>query len=73
MPTRVASFEISCTAHLDASGSPIGELPQFARDRKTLVELYTAMVKTRHFDTKAIALNAPADWGPMLQVLARKP
>jgi len=57
MPTRVAHFEIACTACLDATGAPMGELPDFARDGETLKALYRAMVRTRTFDTKAIALQ----------------
>jgi 2-oxoisovalerate dehydrogenase E1 component alpha subunit len=72
MPTQVASFRVNCTAHLDASGSPIGELPQFARDRKTLEKLYSAMVKTRSFDTKAIALQRTGRLGTYASSLGQE-
>lgn len=45
------------TGFLDAEGNPLRKLPDFAGDRDTLVALYTAMVKTRSFDAKAIALQ----------------
>ena len=57
MKTRAASFNIDCTAFLDATGKPISELPEFARNSETLVALYSAMVKARTFDAKAIALQ----------------
>ena len=53
----VASFEIAYTGYLDASGRPTRPLPAFASDRDTLVALYRAMVLTRTFDAKAIALQ----------------
>lgn len=42
---------------LDAAGKPVRALPDFALRRDTLVGLYAAMVKTRSFDAKAIALQ----------------
>ncbi|WP_170608748.1 pyruvate dehydrogenase (acetyl-transferring) E1 component subunit alpha [Ruegeria arenilitoris] len=38
-------------------GEVIGVLPDFAQDHNTLVSMYRAMVLTRAFDTKAIALQ----------------
>jgi TPP-dependent pyruvate/acetoin dehydrogenase alpha subunit len=55
--TKVASFEIHYTQFLDASGNAVAELPEFARDSETLIELYRAMVLTRRFDAKAVALQ----------------
>lgn len=55
--STVASFEITYTAYLDTSGHPARPLPVFARDRDALVSLYRAMVLTRAFDAKAIALQ----------------
>jgi pyruvate dehydrogenase E1 component alpha subunit len=55
--TTVASFEIACTGYLDASGRPARPLPDFARERAALVSLYRAMVLTRTFDAKAVALQ----------------
>ena len=42
---------------LDASGGVVQDLPDFAQHRATLVAMYGAMVRTRVFDTKAIALQ----------------
>ena len=55
--TTVASFEIEYTGYLDASGRPTRPLPAFADDRDELVSLYRAMVLTRTFDAKAVALQ----------------
>ena len=55
--STVASFEIAYTAYLDTSGHSDRSLPAFARDRDTLVSLYRAMVLTRTFDAKAVALQ----------------
>ena len=55
--TKVASFDVDYTQYLDASGRPTQPLPAFARDRDTLIELYRAMVLTRTFDAKAVALQ----------------
>ena len=56
--TGVASVTIRSYRCLDASGRPVAEpLPPFARDREALVGLYRAMVLTRTFDAKAVALQ----------------
>ena len=57
MSGRAEKFHIECTGFLNAKGEPMSKLPAFAEDRETLVEMYTAMVRTRTFDTKAIALQ----------------
>jgi 2-oxoisovalerate dehydrogenase E1 component alpha subunit len=55
--TTVAEFSIKTTQLLDPQGKVVGPLPDFARDPKELVALYSAMVMTRTFDSKAIALQ----------------
>ncbi len=56
--TDVASFTIRFHRCLDAAGRPSGDpLPAFAHDRAALVALYRAMVLTRTFDAKAVALQ----------------
>ena len=57
MPTLPENYLPDASVFLDPDGQPVGELPEFARDRETLVALYSAMVKTRTFDTKAISLQ----------------
>ncbi|MEZ5776476.1 MAG: pyruvate dehydrogenase (acetyl-transferring) E1 component subunit alpha [Hyphomicrobiaceae bacterium] len=53
----VASFVVRRRAYLDASGEALAPLPQFAGDPPTLIGLYRAMVLTRVFDRKAVALQ----------------
>ena len=56
--TDVASFTIRFSRCIDASGRPVAEpLPPVVRDRDALVGLYRAMVLTRTFDAKAVALQ----------------
>jgi 2-oxoisovalerate dehydrogenase E1 component alpha subunit len=55
--TAVADFVIFSTQVLDPQGRLVGPLPEFARDPEELAALYRAMVLTRVFDTKAIALQ----------------
>ena len=56
--TGVASFGIRFHRTIDAAGRPVADpLPPVARDRDALVGLYRAMVLTRTFDAKAIALQ----------------
>ena len=55
--TKIAEFEVSSTGIIDPSGKPVSELPPFARDANELKSLYRAMVLTRAFDAKAIALQ----------------
>jgi pyruvate dehydrogenase E1 component alpha subunit len=72
MPTRAASFEIECTACLDAQGKPIGTLPPFAGESETLRGLYRAMVRARTFDAKAIALQRTGRLGTFASCLGQE-
>lgn len=53
----VARFEVHRTQFLDADGRPVAELPEFARDARALLPLYKAMLLTRQFDQRAVALQ----------------
>ena len=61
--TCVARFEISHTQFLDHLGTTLGPLPEFAKDPTELIRLYRAMVLTRLFDNKAIALQRTGKMG----------
>ena len=50
-------FEIAYSRFLDPKGNAIAALPLFAQDPAALVALYKAMVRTRSFDAKAVALQ----------------
>ena len=72
MPTRAASFEVKCTACLDAEGKPVGPLPKFAGDGEILRGLYRAMVRARTFDAKAIALQRTGRLGTYASCLGQE-
>ena len=59
----VAQFEITYTQFLDENGEVTKELPEFANDKQTLIDLYQTMVQTRAYDTKAIALQRTGKMG----------
>ncbi len=61
--TTVGSFQIDFLQYLDREGKPVQPLPAFAQDMQTLLALYRAMVLTRAFDTKAVALQRTGKLG----------
>lgn len=61
--TTVGSFEIDFLQYLDREGKPVQPLPAFAQDAQALLALYRAMVLTRAFDTKAVALQRTGKLG----------
>lgn len=53
-----ATFEILYTQFLNELGKPTQPLPAFVNaDTQHLLDLYTMMVRVRHFDKKAVALQ----------------
>jgi pyruvate dehydrogenase E1 component alpha subunit len=58
-----ASFHIGYTQYLGPDGEPVQPLPAFAQDPMALIPLYRAMVLTRAFDTKAVALQRTGKLG----------
>lgn len=70
--TTVASFEINYTQFLNPHGEAIQALPEFARDPANLIPLYRAMVVTRQFDTKAIALQRTGQLGTFASSLGQE-
>ena len=63
MSTTVASFEIGYTRFLGPDGETTGELPAFAGEPRNLIPLYRAIVETRRFDAKAVALQRTGRMG----------
>ncbi|MGH1508247.1 pyruvate dehydrogenase (acetyl-transferring) E1 component subunit alpha [Ralstonia solanacearum] len=61
--STVGSFQIDYTQYLDPEGQPVLPLPAFAQEVPTLLALYRAMVLTRAFDTKAVALQRTGKLG----------
>ncbi|WP_426398585.1 pyruvate dehydrogenase (acetyl-transferring) E1 component subunit alpha [Ralstonia sp. R-29] len=61
--TTVGSFQIEFLQVLDREGKPVQPLPAFAQDVQALLALYRAMVLTRAFDSKAVALQRTGKLG----------
>src|SRR5271166_6361433 len=73
MPTdRVASFSVELTRYLDPEGHPLGPLPAFAANPADLLPLYRAMVLTRAFDDKAVALQRTGRLGTFASSLGQE-
>lgn len=70
--TGVATFEIRHTQFLDHNAEVKGPLPQFARDPANLISLHRAMVLTRLFDKKAIALQRTGQLGTYASSLGQE-
>ena len=54
----VANFEIEYLQYLGTDGRLLNDdLPEFAKDKKNILELFKQMLFVRSFDTKAVALQ----------------
>ncbi len=73
MPTQqVHRFTIGYTRHVAADGTAAGALPDCAADAGSLVPLYRAMVRTRAFDAKAVALQRTGRLGTFASSLGQE-
>ena len=72
MPSLLENNLPDVAVFLDSAGRPVRELPEFARNRETLVALYSAMVLTRTFDTKAISLQRTGRLGTYASSLGQE-
>jgi pyruvate dehydrogenase E1 component alpha subunit len=70
--TIVARFEIESTRFIAPDGTAVGPLPAFAADRAVMGALYRAMVLTRAFDAKAIALQRTGRLGTYASSLGQE-
>lgn len=68
----VAEFSVGFTCYIDAEGKSTGALPSFAVDPANLVPLYRAMVLTRSFDEKAVALQRTGRLGTYASSLGQE-
>lgn len=59
----MATFEVRSTVFVEPDGTPTGPLPRWADDRDQLLALYRAMVRTRAFDARAVALQRTGQLG----------
>lgn len=72
MRDEVASFRVSKTSYVDPTGTPAPDLPQFATDPSELIAMYRAMVLTRTFDAKAVALQRTGRLGTFASSLGQE-
>src|SRR5207237_6194598 len=70
--TTVAAFEIDHTQFRDPQGEAVKALPPFAADTAALVAMCRAMVLTRAFDAKAIALQRTGKIGTFASALGQE-
>jgi len=63
---------IPSTQVLDSAGTVVGAMPEFAGDAAELVRLYRALVLTRTFDTKAVALQRTGRLGTYASSLGQE-
>ncbi len=63
---------ISRSRVLDVEGKIVGPMPEFARDPAELLRLYRALVLTRTFDAKAIALQRTGRLGTYASSLGQE-
>jgi 2-oxoisovalerate dehydrogenase E1 component alpha subunit len=68
----VARFEIGHRQFIDADGRVVQPLPAFAAEPGALVALYRAMVLTRTFDAKAVALQRTGRLGTYASSLGQE-
>ena len=71
--SRIATFEIEYLQYLGPEGRLVREdLPEFARDRRNLVELFKHMLMVRTFDTKSVALQRTGKLGTYASCLGHE-
>jgi 2-oxoisovalerate dehydrogenase E1 component alpha subunit len=68
----VAEFKIEYLQYLNAKGEIIQPLPDFAKDKNVLIDLYKMMVKTRLFDAKTVALQRTGKMGTFASSLGQE-
>ena len=67
-----ARFEVAFSRFLAPEGNIEQELPPFAHERDIMLRLYRAMVLTRTFDTKAVALQRTGRLGTYASSLGQE-
>ena len=72
MRDEVASFRVHATRFVAPDGAPLDRLPAFADEPGALVRMYRAMVLTRTFDAKAVALQRTGRLGTFASSLGQE-
>ncbi|MCP4317704.1 MAG: pyruvate dehydrogenase (acetyl-transferring) E1 component subunit alpha [Hyphomicrobiales bacterium] len=70
--SRSISLEVQYVQVLDENGAVVKALPEFAKERTQIIELYRAMVLNRAFDAKAIALQRTGRLGTYASSLGQE-
>ncbi|MCK6452645.1 MAG: pyruvate dehydrogenase (acetyl-transferring) E1 component subunit alpha [Alphaproteobacteria bacterium] len=70
--TGTGSPSIPFTRCIGPDGAAVGDLPDFARNPAELVRLYRALVLTRSFDAKAVALQRTGRLGTFASSLGQE-
>ena len=69
----VANFEIEYQQYLGTDGRLLNDdLPEFAKDKKNILELFKQMLFVRSFDTKAVALQRTGKLGTYASCLGHE-
>ena len=68
----VVEFSIQHFRVLDERGEVVAPLPEFARDPAALVAMYRAMVLTRTFDSRAVAMQRTGKLGTFASALGQE-
>jgi 2-oxoisovalerate dehydrogenase E1 component alpha subunit len=69
---NAATFAVPFSRFLNAAGEPVRPLPEFATRAETMTALYRAMMLTRLFDEKAIALQRTGRLGTYASSLGQE-
>ena len=69
---QTAAPSVSPARFIDPAGAAVRPLPAFARDPAELIRLYRAMVLTRAFDAKAVALQRTGRLGTFASSLGQE-
>lgn len=72
MKKTISNFKIDYYGFIDPAGNVIDELPEFANDKKTCVNLYYYMYLTRLLDKKAINLQRTGKMGTYPSTLGQE-
>jgi pyruvate dehydrogenase E1 component alpha subunit len=70
--STAASFTIGKLQVLDEKGDIVAPLPEFAKDPESLIAMYRAMVVTRAFDAKAVAMQRTGKLGTFASALGQE-
>lgn len=68
----IADFEVQYSQFLDPEGKPSADIPDLAKDKDALLDLYRKMTETRIFDAKAVNLQRTGKLGTYASCLGHE-